>query len=198
MIYELDSVVLNTDLPEYGLQEGDIGTVVLVQRGSEGFEVEFVALDGETMAVISLIKPLLEMQNRGEIKIVTFGQLLDEWKTKYNSMPHVRLGTTTTVDENTPGFSTPATFSLAQNFPNPFSANKTCGNSSTTIQFSLPQNEEVSLKIFDALGQEVKTLVQAIWQPVKIILFSMPPACRAAFIFIKSKRRSFRRRARRC
>jgi hypothetical protein len=34
MIEELASVVLTTDLPERGLQAGDIGTVVLVhQRG---------------------------------------------------------------------------------------------------------------------------------------------------------------------
>lgn len=32
------------------------------------------------------IKPLLEMQNRGEIKIVTFQQLIDEWKTKCHSV----------------------------------------------------------------------------------------------------------------
>jgi len=55
MIHELDSIVLATDLPEHGLCEGDIGTVVLVHRGGEGFEVEFVALDGETVAVVSLL-----------------------------------------------------------------------------------------------------------------------------------------------
>jgi len=54
MIKELDSVVLTVDLPEHGLQEGDIGTVVLVHRGGEGYEVEFVALDGESVAVVSL------------------------------------------------------------------------------------------------------------------------------------------------
>lgn len=58
MIHELDSVVLTGDLPEHGLRAGDVGTVVLVHREGEGFEVEFVALDGETIAVISLIAPL--------------------------------------------------------------------------------------------------------------------------------------------
>ena len=55
MTKELDSVVLATDLPEYGLKEGDIGTVVHIHRGGEGYEVEFVALDGETVAVVSLL-----------------------------------------------------------------------------------------------------------------------------------------------
>jgi Domain of unknown function (DUF4926) len=50
MIEELDQIVLTTDLPEYGLQPGDIGTVVLIHQGGAGYEVEFVALDGETLA----------------------------------------------------------------------------------------------------------------------------------------------------
>lgn len=54
MMKELDQIVLTTDLPEHGLQAGDIGTVVLVHREGEGYEVEFVALDGETLAVVSL------------------------------------------------------------------------------------------------------------------------------------------------
>ena len=54
MIDELDKIVLTADLPEYGLQAGDIGTVVLVHQEGAGYEVEFVALDGETLAVVSL------------------------------------------------------------------------------------------------------------------------------------------------
>ncbi|HEX8139334.1 MAG TPA: DUF4926 domain-containing protein [Pyrinomonadaceae bacterium] len=54
MIKELDQVVLTADLPEYGLQAGDIGTVVLVHQEGAGYEVEFIALDGETVAVVSL------------------------------------------------------------------------------------------------------------------------------------------------
>ncbi|MFQ3597171.1 MAG: T9SS type A sorting domain-containing protein [Chloroherpetonaceae bacterium] len=48
--------------------------------------------------------------------------------------------------------SRPAGFELAQNFPNPF-------NPSTTIQFTIPQDDAVRLKVFDASGREVQTLV---------------------------------------
>jgi hypothetical protein len=64
MIEELDCVILTIDLPSYGLRAGDIGTVVLVHDSSKGFEVEFVSLDGETVAVTSLfahqIRPIGE------------------------------------------------------------------------------------------------------------------------------------------
>jgi hypothetical protein len=51
---KLDSVVLTEDIPEYGLEWGDISTVVLVHRNGEEYEVEFVTLHGDTVAVISL------------------------------------------------------------------------------------------------------------------------------------------------
>jgi len=54
IIQELDRVTLTSDLPEYSLEEGDIGTVVFVHQGGKGYEVEFVTLDGETVAIVSL------------------------------------------------------------------------------------------------------------------------------------------------
>jgi Domain of unknown function (DUF4926) len=55
MVKELDSVVLTTELPEHGLEPGDIGAVVLMHRGGVGFDVELITLDGETVAVVSLL-----------------------------------------------------------------------------------------------------------------------------------------------
>ena len=54
------------------------------------------------------------------------------------------------VEENT--IETPTNYILNQNYPNPF-------NPSTTISFSLPNKEFVTLKIYDALGKEITTLV---------------------------------------
>lgn len=54
MVKELDRIVLAEDIPEHGLRQGDIGTVVLEHGPAQGYEVEFVTLTGETIAVISL------------------------------------------------------------------------------------------------------------------------------------------------
>jgi hypothetical protein len=66
MIKELDTVVLTTELPAYSLKAGDLGTVVLVHRHG-GYEVEFMTLDGETVAVVSLFPDHIRPVGRREI-----------------------------------------------------------------------------------------------------------------------------------
>jgi hypothetical protein len=67
MIKELDSVILAVDLPEHRLEAGDVGTIVLVHAGGAGYEVEFVALDGETIAVATLSAAEIRPVGRREI-----------------------------------------------------------------------------------------------------------------------------------
>jgi hypothetical protein len=54
MAKELDIVVLTRDVPEQKLRNGDLGTVVLVHQDGAAYEVEFVTLDGGTLAVVTL------------------------------------------------------------------------------------------------------------------------------------------------
>lgn len=54
MFDELDTIVLARDIPEYNLEEGDIGAVVHVYRDGKAMEVEFVAASGKTVAVFTL------------------------------------------------------------------------------------------------------------------------------------------------
>ena len=67
MIQELDRIILTTDLPEYGLEQGDIGTVVLVHQNGAGYEVEFITLNGDTVAVVSLYKKQIRPISSREI-----------------------------------------------------------------------------------------------------------------------------------
>ena len=54
MIRELDPVVLTEDLPENGLQQGDVGWGVMVHGNGSGYEVEFTNLNGETISVVTV------------------------------------------------------------------------------------------------------------------------------------------------
>ncbi len=51
-------------------------------------------------------------------------------------------------------------FELNQNYPNPF-------NPSTIISFSIPNNSFISLKVYDVLGKEIKTLAEGEYLPGK-------------------------------
>ncbi len=66
MIKELDTAVLTEDLPEHGLKRGDLGTVVLIHAAG-GYEVEFMTLDGQTLAVVSLFSHQVRPVGRREI-----------------------------------------------------------------------------------------------------------------------------------
>jgi hypothetical protein len=54
MMRELDAVVLTHDLPDHDLRIGDVGAVVHVYPDDTAYEVEFVAADGSTLAVLTL------------------------------------------------------------------------------------------------------------------------------------------------
>lgn len=49
----------------------------------------------------------------------------------------------------------PSDYALDQNFPNPF-------NPETTIKYALPQSGKVSLKVYNVVGKEVKTIVNRV------------------------------------
>ena len=54
MMYKLlDTVVLDRDLPEHSLRNGDLGAVVQVYE-PDGLEVEFVTASGKTQALVTL------------------------------------------------------------------------------------------------------------------------------------------------
>jgi hypothetical protein len=67
MMKEHERVVLKTSVPTEGLEAGDVGTVVHVYRDGQAYEVEFVALDGHTAAVVTLEASHVRPVTRREI-----------------------------------------------------------------------------------------------------------------------------------
>jgi hypothetical protein len=57
-IHLLDAVALTVDLPKHNLFRGEIGAVVECYP-NDGYEVEFVALDGYTYALVALCEDQL-------------------------------------------------------------------------------------------------------------------------------------------
>jgi hypothetical protein len=64
---ELETVVLNRDLPEQRLRRGDLGAVVHVYE-PDGLEVEFVSAAGKTEALVTL--------KEGDVRAVADGDLI--------------------------------------------------------------------------------------------------------------------------
>ena len=54
MIKEHECIVLTADLSDEKLEAGDVGTVVHIHNDERAYEVEFMALDGHTVAIVTV------------------------------------------------------------------------------------------------------------------------------------------------
>ena len=67
MIQEHDIVVLTENLPADGLEAGDVGTVIHVHSDKAGYEVEFMTLAGQTIAVTTVMPEQLRPVTRRDV-----------------------------------------------------------------------------------------------------------------------------------
>jgi hypothetical protein len=65
-LQEHDVVVLVRPLPEHHLEAGDVGAVIAVHAEGKTFTIEFVAFDGETVAIATVekadVRPIRERE----------------------------------------------------------------------------------------------------------------------------------------
>lgn len=68
MLKPLDVVVITEDLPDHGVRQGDVGTVVeCYKQPSQAYEVELVNRDGSTKALLTLFPHQVRPAMKNEI-----------------------------------------------------------------------------------------------------------------------------------
>ena len=70
MIKEHDCIVLTQDLPDASLRAGDVGTIVHIHRNGAAYEVEFMTLTGQTVAIATVLPTQLRPVNQRDISHV--------------------------------------------------------------------------------------------------------------------------------
>lgn len=112
----------------------------------------------DSITVPVIFKPLKEGIFNATFNIRNFG--------KYDTLAQMIAkqvflsGRTEIISSVNSNVGIPGKFILSQNYPNPF-------NPSTIISYQVPKSGLVTLKIYDVLGREVKTLVSKIQNPGK-------------------------------
>ena len=64
---ESDTVVVNKDISDYGIERGDIGVVVHIYEDKSAVEVEFVSGEGTTLGVMTLRSEDVRLMKKDEI-----------------------------------------------------------------------------------------------------------------------------------
>ncbi len=139
----------------YSNREG-VGSVIEIFRGNTKF-IRTVNCGQSYCSQNSLTPPI------GVGNVSTIDSIKIKWPSgAQNTVSNVSVNQTITILENPPiginplGNSIPANYKLHQNYPNPF-------NPSTKIVFEVPRSSTVTMKLYNPLGQEIKTLVHGFY-----------------------------------
>jgi photosystem II stability/assembly factor-like uncharacterized protein len=160
--------------PNHGIIVGDWGTILLTSDGGANWTNQISGINSsigrvsfaDSSNVYALTgKIIFKSTDRGvnwTEDHSSYNSLMDIFFTDKNSGNVVGEGGTIMRMGEVPMFvesivMPPDGFTLHQNYPNPF-------NLSTTISFEMPVGGDVTIKIYNMLGQEVRTLLMSTLQ----------------------------------
>ncbi|MCS5652275.1 MAG: T9SS type A sorting domain-containing protein, partial [Candidatus Marinimicrobia bacterium] len=153
-LYGLGSYTLHLDgsLIASGGEFGSSESVHFSSGGSEWLSIDpssgVVAADASIDIMLNVDASSLEADNyNSEIFIIS-----NDPDNGYVTIP---LSVTVNGMSSEDDALLPEEFALHQNYPNPF-------NPVTTLRYDLPENSMVSIKVYDMLGREVRTLVNQV------------------------------------
>lgn len=135
-----------TEVNNYGFEiERQVSSIEY--QDSSWVKLSFVQGHGTTNSPKEYLFTDSNLPDTGSTVSYRLKQIDNDGTFAYSKIVTVDLSSITSVEEEIP-----VEYSLAQNYPNPF-------NPTTTIEYSIPKSVLVSIKIYDLLGREVRTLV---------------------------------------
>jgi len=134
----------------YGLSESDALELAVVK--TEGYKAHYCGDEILDTMTLDVINTYLNSDISG--KVLAGNSMLALWTdlapSDNSAIINLKSGNLTNIDEEKETM--PSKYILEQNYPNPF-------NPSTEIKFSIPQNSNVKLELFNMIGEKVATLI---------------------------------------